>query len=47
MDDVLDLVLEEEPVADPAAYFAVPDEEKERAGAGDGAVGVVTPQDLA
>ena len=46
MDDVFDLVLEEDAVADPAEYFAVPDEEKERSGSGDGAVGVVDPQDF-
>jgi ATP-dependent Lon protease len=42
MDDAIDLVLEAEPVADPAAYFAVPEAEKERAG--DGAVGIAAPQ---
>ena len=46
MDDVIDRVLEAEQRADPADYFAVPEEEKERAGAGDGAVGVVDVPDL-
>ena len=46
MEDVLDLVLEAEALADPAEYFAVPIEEKERVGSGDGAVGVVDSQNL-
>jgi ATP-dependent Lon protease len=46
MEDVMTQVLEEEQLADPAEYFAVPDEEKERAGSGDGAAGVVEPQDV-
>lgn len=46
IEDVLDLVLEAEALADPAEYFAVATEEKERVGSGDGAVGVVDSQDL-
>jgi ATP-dependent Lon protease len=46
MDDVLDRVLEDEALADPAAYFAVPDAEKPRSEGGDGAVGVADPQGL-
>jgi ATP-dependent Lon protease len=46
MDDVIDLVLEDEQLADPAEYFAVPDAEKHRSDSGDGAVGLADPETM-
>ena len=46
MDDVIDLVLEDEQLADPAEYFAVPDAEKQHPDSGDGAVGIADPESM-
>ncbi len=44
MDDVIDLVLEDEVLQDPAEYFSLPEEEKQRTSSGDGAVGIADPE---
>ncbi len=47
MDDIMDLVLEDEQLADPAEHFAVPDADKQHAGAAPNSnVGLADPHDL-
>jgi len=46
MDDVFEHVLETDPMAAPAEYFAVPDAGKRGAGVGTGVVGIGDPEDL-